>query len=75
VIAFPNGALADLIDQGVTGFLVRDTDEMAEAITAADTLDPSNCQAAVRERFPAERTVKRYLELYSELVSTRRQVA
>lgn len=67
VIAFPNGALADVVEHGRTGFLVRDVGEMAEAIGMADRIDPEACREAARRRFPAERMVNRYLALYHEL--------
>ncbi len=67
VIAFPNGALADVVEHGRTGFLVRDTREMAGAIAAAGDIDPEACRAAARARFSAERMAERYLALYHDL--------
>jgi glycosyltransferase involved in cell wall biosynthesis len=67
VIAFPSGALPEIVEHGRTGFLVRDDEEMAEAIHAATRIDPAACRAAARERFPLERTVERYFALYREL--------
>src|SRR5205823_4666545 len=55
VVAFPAGALADIVEPGVTGFLVNDAQEMAEAIAAAETIDPERCRAAARERFSLDR--------------------
>jgi hypothetical protein len=76
VIAFPNGALADVVEHDVTGFLVRDAREMAEAIPLAGTIDPEACRAAARARFSAARMVERYLDLYRRLTAPpRRQVA
>jgi glycosyltransferase involved in cell wall biosynthesis len=68
VIAFPSGALADIIENGKTGFLVPDEREMAMAIGAAKHLDPEVCRKAARERFPAEKMAGRYLALYRRLV-------
>ena len=75
VIAFPNGALADVVQHGVTGFLVRDAGEMAKAILAAGELDPRACRAAARARFSAGPMVERYLGLYRELADRRRHAA
>ncbi|MEK0084083.1 glycosyltransferase family 4 protein [Geminicoccaceae bacterium SYSU G07066] len=75
VIAFPNGALTEVIEHGVTGFLVRDGQEMAEAIGAAGRIDPEACRRAARERFSAERTVARYLAVYEDLVRRRSHAA
>jgi glycosyltransferase involved in cell wall biosynthesis len=67
IIAFPSGALPEIVEHGRTGFLVRDEQEMAEAIGAAGTLEPENCRMAARERFSIGRTIERYLELYRQL--------
>ncbi|HVY44738.1 MAG TPA: glycosyltransferase, partial [Minicystis sp.] len=44
VIAFRSGALAEIVEDGVTGFLVRDVDEMARAIGRAGEIDPRACR-------------------------------
>jgi glycosyltransferase involved in cell wall biosynthesis len=67
VVAFPSGALAEIVEHGVTGFLVRDVAEMAEAIRAAPRLDPEACRHAARTRFSAKAMVARYLALHAVL--------
>ncbi len=67
VVAFPSGALAEIVEHGRTGFLVNDEREMAEAIAAARSIDPCECRLAARSRFSAERMVSRYLALYRRL--------
>lgn len=69
VIAFPAGALPDIIEPGVTGFLVENTREMAEAIHAAGEIDREQCRAAARRRFPLERMVEGYFGYYHELAA------
>ena len=71
VIAFPIGALADIVEHGVTGFLVRDEHEMAAAMHAAGSLDPERCRAAARARYSAERTQRQYLERYERIIAGR----
>jgi glycosyltransferase involved in cell wall biosynthesis len=66
-VAFPNGALPETIEHGTTGFLVRDVDEMAEAIPACDAIDPETCRRAARERFSLRAMTDRYLDLYGRL--------
>ena len=75
VVAFPNGALADVVEDGVTGFLVRNVEEMAAAIPRTAFIDPEACRDAARRRFSATRMVERYLDLYARLSGPRRQVA
>ncbi|HEX5580717.1 MAG TPA: glycosyltransferase, partial [Gemmatimonadaceae bacterium] len=67
VVAFPAGALAEIVDDGVTGFLVRDEREMADAIDATRALDAEACRTAARERYSADRMARRYLEAYDWL--------
>lgn len=69
VIAFSSGALADIVEHGRTGFLVRNEIEMAEAIDSAASLDPAECRRAARSRFALERMASQYLERYSQLVA------
>lgn len=72
VVAFAAGALADTVEHGVTGFLVRDEAEMAEAMLACATIAPERCQAEARQRFSADRMIGQYLELYARLLSADR---
>jgi glycosyltransferase involved in cell wall biosynthesis len=67
VIAFPSGALAEIVDHGVTGFLVRSAAEMADAIEACDAIDAERCRAVARERFALERMVGKYFDVYEQL--------
>jgi glycosyltransferase involved in cell wall biosynthesis len=67
VIAFPSGALPEIVEHGRTGFIVADEQEMAEAIHAAARIEPGVCRAAARERFSLERTIERYFALYRDL--------
>jgi glycosyltransferase involved in cell wall biosynthesis len=67
VVAFPSGALAEIVEDGRTGFLVRDEREMADAIVSAGTLDPAACRRAAVERFNSKRMIQSYFELYGEI--------
>jgi glycosyltransferase involved in cell wall biosynthesis len=75
VVAFPSGALVDIVEPGVTGFLVNDTREMAEAIVAADTLDPERCREAARRRFSLERMAETYFAVYRRLAAPAQHAA
>jgi glycosyltransferase involved in cell wall biosynthesis len=69
VIAYPSGALAEIVEHGRTGFLVRDECKMADAIASVDLIDPDACRASARGRFSAERMTRQYLELYATLAA------
>jgi glycosyltransferase involved in cell wall biosynthesis len=75
VVAFPAGALADIVEPGVTGFLVNDADEMAEAIHRADALDRERCREVARRKYSLDRMVEAYFAAYRHLVQPARQAA
>ncbi|HEV2577068.1 MAG TPA: glycosyltransferase [Acidobacteriaceae bacterium] len=68
VIAYRSGALPDIIEDGVTGFLVDNVEEMANAIRRVDQIRPEDCRAAAETRFSRERMVNDYFNLYATLV-------
>jgi glycosyltransferase involved in cell wall biosynthesis len=72
VVAFPMGALPDIVEHCRTGFVVGDVGEMAAAIRDVDTLDPELCRAAARERFSEKAMVDRYLALYARVLEESR---
>ena len=72
VVAFPNGALADIIEHGKTGFLVTDQREMASAIRSANFLDPNLCRESARQRFSMHDMVSKYLNTYENIVAAMR---
>ena len=67
VIAFPAGALCEVVEHGRTGFLVNDASEMAQAIRRAGDISPANCLHAARERFSADRMIAEHLSRYHKL--------
>lgn len=75
VVAFPNGALPEIVDHGVTGFLVDGVAAMADAIGRVGGLDRAACQAAARSRFSRDRMVAETFELYDRIASGRMERA
>jgi glycosyltransferase involved in cell wall biosynthesis len=69
VIASNRGSMPELIDHGVTGFLVDSVDEAVEAIGRIGEINRAACRAAVSARFTVDRMADRYLELYRSLLS------
>ena len=67
VIAFRQGAFAETVEHGRTGFLVESEEEMAEAIRNAESIDPEACRQVACERFPLDRMVRQYLAAYEGL--------
>src|SRR5689334_2411765 len=67
VVAFPAGALPEIVEHGRTGFIVENAHEMAQAIHLARAIDPRVCRRAARERFSAHRMTADYLARYERL--------
>ena len=67
VIAFRRGSVPEVIDQGVTGFIVNSLDEAVEAIPQAGDLNRNVCRKIFEERFSAPRMAKDYLRQFSVL--------
>jgi len=68
VIAFCNGALPEVVEDGRTGFLVDDVAGMIDAIGRVDMIDPAVCRETARRRFSIERMAQAYIERYRMLV-------
>ena len=68
VVAFPSGALAEIVDSGRTGFLVKDRFEMSAALARLDTLSGETCRQEAQRRFSRERMVQDYLRTYASIV-------
>lgn len=70
VVAFPAGALAEIVEPGVTGFLVQDAAEMTEAIGAVSSIDRQHCRDVARRRFSLDRMISSYFALYDRLAGS-----
>jgi glycosyltransferase involved in cell wall biosynthesis len=71
VIAFPNGAMADTVEHGRTGFLVEDAEAMAQAIADCGVIAAETCRAVAATRFSDRPMVEAYLALYARLAAAR----
>ncbi|GEM73787.1 glycosyltransferase family 4 protein [Sphingomonas aquatilis] len=68
VIAINRGSMPELIEDGVTGFLVDSVDEAIAAVACLPEIDRAACRRAVAERFSVERMADRYIQLYRRIL-------
>jgi len=68
VIATPRGSMPELIEHGVTGFLVNSPAEAVEAIHRAGELDRAEIRRIATQRFSADRMAEDYLALYRRIL-------
>jgi len=69
VIAYPFGSVPELIDDGQSGFLVKDLAEAVAAVHRIDQIDRVGCRQVFDRRFTAARMASDYLELYRQLTA------
>lgn len=74
VIAYRRGSMPEVIDDGVTGFVVSGIEEAVASVPLAVRLDPEAIRARARERFDAERMVDDYLRVYRSVLDDPRFV-
>lgn len=68
VIAYPNGSLPELIDDGKTGFLVNDVDQAVDAVNKIDTISRQECRDQAVNRFDRIVMAKNHAALYEKLI-------
>ena len=64
VIAMDLGSCREVIEDGRTGFLVRDVNEAVQALKRVADLDDRACRARVEEHFSKEAMVEAYERVY-----------
>ena len=69
VIANARGSMPELLDDGVTGFLVRGADDAVAAVGRLDRLDRAVCRRTAQTRFSAERMVADYEALFARVAA------
>jgi len=68
VIATRWGAVPEVIEDGRSGIIVDHYNQMAEALPAADDLDPFELRRYVEEEFSPERMVRDYVAAYEKAI-------
>lgn len=70
VVAYPRGAMPELVRPGVNGFLPADRDEAIRALDEIEAIDRAACRADAEGRFSARRMATDYLALYGRMLTT-----
>jgi glycosyltransferase involved in cell wall biosynthesis len=68
VIAWRCGSVPEIIEDGVTGFIVDDMKQAEAALARLETLDRARCRAVFDQRFSVERMARDYVEAYRKMV-------
>ena len=70
VLACSAGAVAEVVDPGVTGVIVENPDQAIVAVSQAMALDRHKVRRRFEERFSAQRMARDYVHVYRNLVKT-----
>jgi glycosyltransferase involved in cell wall biosynthesis len=68
VLALRGGAVEEIVEDGVNGWICRDVDDMVRRLAELD-IDPAACRDSVRARFSTEKMVQGYLEVYERALA------
>ncbi len=71
VIAFPGGSVREIIDDGMTGFVVDNVEDAADAVRRIDQFDRRQCRKTFEQRFTARRMASQYVDTYHRLIAGR----
>ncbi|MFW5775001.1 MAG: glycosyltransferase family 4 protein [Chitinivibrionales bacterium] len=67
VIAFDNGSCGEVIEDGVTGYLVSDVDDAVKALSRIPLIDRAECRKRVERYFSREAMVRSYEQVYDTI--------
>jgi glycosyltransferase involved in cell wall biosynthesis len=73
VVAFNNGSVPEVLEDGVTGYIVKTEDEAVGALRDIRGLDRDRIRGEFEHRFTAQHMAQNYLKLYSRLIRNHRQ--
>jgi glycosyltransferase involved in cell wall biosynthesis len=68
VIAYDRGSVPEVMEDGVTGFIVKEVDEAVEAVGRIRKLSRARCREVFEKRFTVERMANDYINLYERML-------
>ena len=71
VIAFCSGSVPEVIDDGVSGFIVQDLDAAVEAVRRVGHLDRAQVRETFMRRFTVDHMARAYVSIYRRLAADR----
>ena len=71
VIAFKRGSVPEVMEDGLTGFVVQNEEEAVAAVHRLPELDRGKVRQRFEQRWTARRMAEDYVEVYEELIAAR----
>ncbi|MCF7794959.1 glycosyltransferase family 4 protein [Patescibacteria group bacterium] len=68
VVSYDNGSPLEVINQGKTGYVVKNYDEMIEAVKNIDKIKRKDCREWVERMFSLDKMLEAYEDLYNKII-------
>ena len=68
-IAFNCGSVKEVMQEGLTGFIVEDMDQAVAAVAKVSTIERTACRNVFEKRYTAARMAEEYLEIYQSMAT------
>ena len=68
VIAYGNGSVPEIIDNGIDGFIVNSINSAVKAVSNIDLIDRKRCRQIFDQRFTSRLTAENYLNIYEKII-------
>ena len=68
IVAFRTGSIPEVVDEGITGFVVDDIQSAVEALSKVHTLSRKRCREVFETRFTSSRMVDDYVAIYEKVI-------
>ena len=75
VVAFNSGSVPEVMEDGLTGFVVQDIDGAVAAVKRLDRLFRPTIRSRFEERFSARAMARDYLQIYGQMTASEDVVA
>ena len=72
VVAYSRGSMHELVEHGVTGYLVRNIASAVAAVASAGELDRHKIASRAAERFSVQSMIDKYVNVYRHILGNRR---
>ena len=70
VIAYPHGSVSEVMEDGVTGYVVNHVEDAVRAVERVDRLSRRRCREVFEERFSVSRMARDYAAIYERLIQS-----
>jgi glycosyltransferase involved in cell wall biosynthesis len=72
VVALRRGAVPEIVEDGVNGFICDEPDQLPAAIERASEIDPDTCRQVVEKRFSLQAMARGYEKVYLQAIERSR---